>query len=173
MGTLSVKLKTGYKESGDRARLVHYVHSKNGKEIRFHGGRGVPRDIDKALACMIRIQEKYKKADGRRLYHLMVGFPKDIRDVFLVQKVAEAIADYFFEEFQLLYGIHEDTKKLHIHFIINSVSYSTRNKMHFENGELEDMKLTVLHVVNNVLNTNGYESLSIKRKRRAEKKVDV
>ena len=40
-----------------------------------------------------------------------------------VKIAADVIADILENEYQLTYGIHTDEPNLHIHFIINSISY--------------------------------------------------
>ena len=54
-------------------------------------------------------------------------YPVSIKDKVLSE--AKKVSDKIGEEFQNIYGLHEDTDNLHVHFAINSVNYKTGKKI--------------------------------------------
>lgn len=167
MGTLFIKVKCDYKESYAVENVIRYsMGKKKSKErVRYCGSRGVPTNVELAADRMIRLQQLYKKDKGRRIYQMIVSFPRYIRDVRLVKRVAEAISDYLFQEFQVVYGIHEDTNQLHIHFGINPVNYKTKKKWHKSKTDFAELKQDILEIVNEILGTEKYEMLTLKKER--------
>ena len=143
MENIVIKMnKEFYSRDGDIEYIMKYIAGlTEGKEkTRYCGGRGLPRDPQKAKECIVNIQRYYRKKKQRRLYHLMVSFPSTEEDVNYVKMVAENVANKFFEKHQVYYGIHEDTDNLHIHFAINAVSYVDGKKWHQSNKEFDEMK---------------------------------
>lgn len=123
----------------DIKNLFKYIAGKTEKkeEVRYYGGRGVPKDPLDAADKMIRIQRHFGKAKKRRIYHYTVSFPKKLKDVNRVKRTAEALAAEFFKQYQVYYGIHEDTDNLHIHLAVNAVSYTDGRKWHKSRKEFK------------------------------------
>ena len=59
------------------------------------------------------------------MHHFIISFPLEIQDVQVVYILAEVLADYLGQEYQLFYGVHTDKPDLHIHLVMNSVSFKT------------------------------------------------
>ncbi len=102
---------------------------------------------EKAARQMIRMQEsyhkvaqKYGKKACRRIYHYMVSFPLSMDDANCVKLAAVNIAHMFSGQYQVYYGVHEDTKNLHIHYVINAVSHVDGKKWHKSKKKLEEME---------------------------------
>ena len=43
----------------------------------------------------------------------------------------------------MYYGIHEDTKDLHVHYAINAVSYVDGKKWHKNRREIQEMEMQI------------------------------
>ena len=110
----------------------------------------MPKDYKKATKAISKVQRKYGKANKRRLYQLVVSFPKEIDDANYVKLVAENIANLLFDKHQIYYGVHEDTDNLHIHFAINAVSYVDGRKWHQNKKEFEEMKKKIRKVAEDI-----------------------
>lgn len=129
---LVTRVNEGYCFDSDIRRLINYVvrDKKTQDEVRHWGTRGLPMDIKRAVRFIKETQKMMGKAQGRRMNHIVISFRNKELDIGTVCEIAEVLADFFFKEYQLVYGIHEDTEHKHIHFAINTLSYETGKKWH-------------------------------------------
>ena len=138
MGSVTVKNFTNnYENSPAIKNLLRYVVSKKGTDeyVDCWGTKGLLKDINHAYKVINRMQRYLRCDNGKRMFHFVISFPVNIKSQENVFIVADAIASYLGEEYQLVYGIHCDTDNYHIHFAMNSVSYVTGKKWHKENHE--------------------------------------
>lgn len=143
-------VKKPYGREKDIHQLFCYIAGEcDSKEehTRYCCGEGVSIEPRKAARQMIRVQKSYKKAAQRygkkacrRIYHYVVSFPLSMNDANCVKLAAMEIADIFSRQYQVYYGVHEDTKYLHIHYAINAVSYVDGKKWHKSKKELKEME---------------------------------
>ena len=56
---------------------------------------------------------------------------------------AMGIAGMFSGQYQVYYGVHEDTECLHIHFAINAVSHMDGKKWHKSRKELKEIEAQI------------------------------
>lgn len=143
-------IKEPYRGKQDILRLFRYIAGEcDSKEerTRYRCGAGVSAKSDKAAMQMIKLQILYKKAAQRyggkacrRIYHYMVSFPLSMDDANCAYLAAAEIAGIFSGQYQVYYGIHEDTKNLHIHFAINAVSYVDGRKWHMSKKGMEELE---------------------------------
>lgn len=133
-----------YQTEKDIQNLIRYIaaEGRNAESelLLCKNGKGVSVKANKAANQMIAVQKALKKDNGRRVYHIVVSFPKNVREKKLIQNSAEDIAEMFFKRYQVYYGIHVSRENWHIHFAVNAVSYITGNKWHQNKRELRDMK---------------------------------
>ena len=145
MEKLVIKMKNSHYKSPVRMKnLVKYVaaqgKNKDREKLLYFKIRGTSSKINKALKQMVCIQEMYGKDYERRMYHLIVSFPKDMHDKSVIIKCADEISDYIFKDYQVAYGIHMSKENWHIHFAINAVSYRTGKKWHQSKKEFQEFK---------------------------------
>lgn len=99
-----------YGAAADMKKAIKYIaaEGKNaGKERLLRcWGRGVSSNASKVAGQMMAVQRALGKSGKRRMYHLIVSFPEDMRNASVIQKAADAIADMLFENHQVFYGIH-------------------------------------------------------------------
>ncbi|MBR1703039.1 MAG: relaxase/mobilization nuclease domain-containing protein [Lachnospiraceae bacterium] len=156
MEKIIIKIKSGRKAKYNSNRaiknLMHYITREKGTsdKVRHWGTRGLNHDIDKASAQFIKTQKLLRKNKNRRAYHIIVSFPIEFQDIDFVNTAADKVADYFGYDYQVVYGVHTNTKVLHFHLMINSVSYVTGLKFHKNKHELEKMKGDILTVINSI-----------------------
>lgn len=159
-------IKNGkYKSNSDTRNLIGYIMGKskdsdNQKPVRYTGGYGVPYyDFDMCCNAMGIIKKYYKKNKKslRKVYHFIISFPEYINDVNIVKIISVNICQHFYYNgFQCFYGIHEDTKNLHIHIAVNSTSFTTGKQMHFSYNELKTFKTTLKKTAYKILKENYY-----------------
>lgn len=126
-----------YQKDRDIRNLLNYIvrDKKNGGLIKFWDTRGTLPNVDAACEEMIILQRFMERDNGRRMYHLILSFDEEIKDISCVREIAVDVADYLGKNYQLLYGIHTDTKNYHIHIAMNAVCYRSGKKWHKEKKE--------------------------------------
>ncbi len=145
MGAVVVKMKDEhYGTENDMVSLLQYIAAEGSnrkKEIVLKSrGKGVSSKPVKAAGQMQAVQRIYGKESKRRMYHLIVSYPEDMKEKAAILHAAEQIADMLFENHQVFYGIHTSTENWHIHYAINAVSYNMGKKWHQSKNEFKEMK---------------------------------
>lgn len=143
MGEL-INMKGSYKNNDAVSNVVKYITRTRDNETRYnelmgYGGAGVGNYSSPAIMeqRFIIVQNHYgiNYRKGRRIFHEVFSitdyeFEKIGSDMGLVNQIAlEMCMEYFNAGFQVVYAIHwEKSKKLHIHFAVNSISFVTGKK---------------------------------------------
>ena len=142
-----------YKNNKDIKHLLEYVvtDKDTGTKVKYWDCRGLVRNIKDSVKIISSIQKYMGKDEGRRMYHFIISFPEKVDDLNIVCIVADAIADYIGQEYQLMYGIHTNTNNLHIHIAMNSVSYRTGLKWHKNKTEFAQWKKHVVSIAESIL----------------------
>ena len=154
MGKITViRVDAGYPDDNDIFNVMHYACSEKDKDVRvcFWDTRGLPKNITKAVALLVRTQEFMRKDGGRRINHTIISFPDSVTDEKLVYAVADRLADHLGHEYPLIYGIHEDTNHLHIHFAMNTISRQTGKKWHASKKEFDSWCKDIADLTNEIL----------------------
>ncbi len=143
MGEL-INIKGAYKNKDAVSNVIKYVTRTRENETRHnelisYGGAGVSNYAEpmEMIHMFDTIQKlhgiNYRK--GRRIFHEVFSITDNefkrlgcFMDT-VNQMAVEMCMEYYNEGFQVVYGIHwEETKKLHIHFAANAVSFITGKK---------------------------------------------
>ena len=102
--------------------VLNYIltDKRTGGRVNYYGSCNV--DINDTFEQFMYVKRFFNKTDGRKLLHLVVSFGKDTTsyDAYIM---AYQIAAYLAEERQVIFGVHEDKDNVHIHFMINTVSF--------------------------------------------------
>lgn len=159
MEAVIIKLSTEhYKTKKDMERLLKYIAAKgsNGQRetLLKNGGKGVSSSPAKAAKQMQAVQRAYGKESKRRMYHLIVSFPENMKEETAITDAAANIANMLFENYQVFYGIHAATDNWHIHFAINAVNYKTGKKWHQTKKELTIMKKLISNIAEGIFLSN-------------------
>lgn len=122
--------------------LIHYIlmekHSK--KKRRYTGGKGVYYlDWKRATEEFEIVQKWYKKRSKRRIYHMIISFPEEEEDIYSIYMFGQRVIEHFFENYQCVFAVHDDTENLHIHIGWNAVSYRDGKKWHMSRLEAKEM----------------------------------
>ena len=142
--------------------VLHYIvrekESEKGKEVRYWKAFGASgHNINKVIKQFIQIQKLYGKNNKKRIRHFLISFPFYMDDPNIAKLTAEAVSEFFFKEYQVVYAVHEKKENLHIHFALNPVSYKTKMKWHKSKPEFMEWKKEVHKIVNQCFKENGYE----------------
>lgn len=111
-------VRNEYPDEGALERVLDYA-----LDTPLQGGYGV--DPEYAFVQMKLVKRAYDKTTGVQLKHFVVSFSHeemvylDFDDLLNLGFGIGAI----FEKYQLVYGIHLDTEHVHMHFVMNTVSF--------------------------------------------------
>ena len=116
-------VRNSYPDLESVQRLVNYV-----LRTSFYGGYAI--DPEQAYDQMRLVKEAYHKTEGVQLKHFLLTFSheemmhldfKDLLELgFQVGKVLE--------RYQIVYCIHLDSDYIHMHFVMNTVSFEDGKK---------------------------------------------
>lgn len=94
---------------------------------------GINCNVDNAREQFVSVKEGFGKADGIQAYHGYLSFKEQDITPELAQKIGMEFANEVWgERFQVVVTTHLNTKHLHCHFVINSVSYVDGKRLHGE-----------------------------------------
>ena len=115
--------RNNYYEPDVLRRVLQYV----GRGALI-GGYGL--DPENAYTQMVMVKRVYHKLEGKQMEHFFIAFSDreiqkfDLSDLMALGfKIAAC-----FEEYQMFFSLHADTSHLHLHFVMNSVSFLTGRK---------------------------------------------
>ena len=70
------------------------------------------------------VSHAYRQDHGIRLRHWIISFEKgEIRDAWHANQFAQQVCWFYAERYQILYSVHEDAQNIHIHFVMNMISF--------------------------------------------------
>lgn len=105
--------------------VIHYATAKTGEDNIF-GGAVLP---EIAIESMEGVSRADHKAKGTRLRHSVLSFaPNEEITPNQIKDVARQAIEYYQNDYQILAAVHEDREHLHIHFVMNTVSYRDGSK---------------------------------------------
>jgi len=109
---------------------------------------------------MKMVKRAYGKTDKRLMRHFIISFTQQESQMFLpheLLQIGAAIAYPIGLRHQIVFGVHNDTKCLHLHFGMNTVSYVDGRKISHDHSFLAEVK----EYANDVLAIYGLEIKSI------------
>lgn len=137
-----------YRES-DVKNLIDYAIDDK-KTHGLIGGMGVnPCNPDKMAYQMVAVKRGFEKnKEHRQIRHIIVSFDQAEQITPpTAYCIAYEIAQFYGDEYQICFGVHQDTDDLHIHFIQNTVNYVTGRLFSNAPWELGKLKNYVNQVV--------------------------
>ena len=82
-------------------------------------------DIIDSMDTMTAVQGE--KQTG--VIHFTLQFePEELTDPQIAYAIAQQIANYIEQEYQVCFAVHEDSEKIHIHFVFHSIRYIDGNR---------------------------------------------
>ena len=85
---------------------------------------GSTHSAETAADEMLYTANYFNKNKGKRLRHSMLSFSKEERVTpGIANNYALGIKEYYADEFQIVYAVHNNTDDVHIHFVMNQISF--------------------------------------------------
>lgn len=130
----TTKSKSKYSDADYQALkdVLAYAKDEEKTEREFFY-QGINCNVATARDQFITVKEKYGKSEGIQAYHGYLSFKEQDITPELAQKVGMEFAQRVWgKRFQIVVTTHLNTKHLHCHFVINSVSFVDGKKLHGE-----------------------------------------
>lgn len=130
--------KGKYYEPHAKEDVILYILNPY-KAQHYFGAYGV--NINSPAEDMNAVSSQFGKCHGVQLRHFIVSFyPYELNNPTIADEIARQIVSFFASEYQTIYAIHEDKPHLHIHIIINSVSYVDGHRYYGTRTEFKAME---------------------------------
>ncbi len=131
--------------------ITYLLYDHKTSEKKLVGGRGC--FYSHALRDFLCIKRLWHKEGGSLFEHFILSF-SEWNAQHRIQEIMEisGLIAVYFHDFQCLYAVHTDTEHTHIHFLLNSVSFSDGKKFSQSKGDLHRFKAHC----NEVLNRYGF-----------------
>lgn len=144
-----IKIVSGKYQNKDAVeKTIRYITGNNNApkdKVLSVGGLGVDYgNYQNAIEQFKITKSVYHKEDKRQVLHMVVSFDSkkenslqetDIEE--LGYQIGKLLSR---ESYQIIWGIHGNTDHVHIHYIINSVSYETGKKYRMEREEADTLQ---------------------------------
>lgn len=123
---------------------INYIF--NPEKAVIVGGSGISSYAN-AVDDMRGIAIKFGKDTGKRIRHSILAF-EESENVGIDEAgaFAEGIIAYYAPEYQIVYAIHTNTKHLHIHFVMNQISYVDGHRYDGKKKDYYDFRNHMKHV---------------------------
>lgn len=112
--------------------VINYIFDPAKTPSGYIGGVAV--DPQNAIHQMTTLSVLYAQSKGVALRHMILAFePKELgsrkRDtLYFANALAFQIAHFYGGSYQIVYAVHENTPKPHVHFVMNTTNYRTGQK---------------------------------------------
>lgn len=131
MAAITVRIVEGkYKNEDAVENVIRYI-------MRLHnpllvGGCGVfPLEENYIIRQFNYVKDYFNMNYGKRVFHMVISVDPTLRlDEYYLMRLANLISGFFESVRQVVYAVHNDTEKMHIHMCVNTIS--------FANGEYKD-----------------------------------
>lgn len=134
-------IENGYEHPLALRGLLNYIFTdkSTGNCCYYYGGANInPANAEEEFRA---VKIAYRKVEGRIARHFVVSLGSD--NLFLppeANDLAAKICQYYADRYQIVYAVHEDTKNLHIHFVMNTVSFADGKMFSESSYELQQFK---------------------------------
>lgn len=144
-----IKFANG-KNRGNNAleRGINYILDSEKTSSEYITSNGVGKTS--AVEDMKTVQQLLGKDTGRRYIHFVISFDAGVSSQ-LAFTVASESAEYFSDDYQYILSVHNNTKNVHAHVILNAVNVHTGKKFSQSKAEMLDFR----DYVNTVLLSYG------------------
>lgn len=136
-----------YFDENSRQDVINYILRPDKTPHNLYGCNF--NDIRNSAYFMDNTAAQFGKSKGVKLRHFIISFdPYDTDNPTSVYDMAEQISSFFFSEYQTVFAVHEDKTHLHIHIVINSVSFIDGHRYYGKRTEFNSFKAHIKKVLN-------------------------
>lgn len=146
--------KSKYKDQNALQNVYQYmIDQKNtgkSKKIQNHYIGGSHVDLSNPVGSMEEVAQKFHKASGIRLKHIIISFAEDeFVSPYTAAYAAEEMSQRIGQIYQNFYVVHEDRRSPHIHMMMNTVSHINGYKYQPQKDKfwLSDIAADTIHAL--------------------------
>lgn len=145
---------------GKKSLINPIKYIMNPEKQKLSGAIGShPSNAEEMIFQFEKVKKIYNKNNGRMLKHFIISVSDDIKmSPEEMLEYAEEIATFYGDKYQIVYAVHENTQRLHTHFIFNTVSFLNGKKYSSEWDELYNLRNYVKNVYRNQLDVQISDS---------------
>lgn len=140
-----VSPKGHYKDVETYLELLKYLYNPQKTPNRLYVERGISSRESAALE-MAAVTSAFGKNDGTKVRHSILSFAPEEqlsrRDAY---EIAYRMTDYYADKYQIVAVVHENKSYLHIHLVMNTVSFVDGRKYA---GKKDDYRRFLAHTSN-------------------------
>ena len=108
---------------------------------------------------MQTVSAAYGQDRGIRLRHWIISFEKgELPDAWHANQFAQMACRFYAYTYQIVYSVHEDAGHLHIHFVMNMISYLDGTRYGGKKKDFYDY----LHDLHEIAKASGIEIIRVK-----------
>lgn len=149
--------------SGSLWRCIHYIFNREKTEDGLWTGGNCGSSAGEIYHSMMETKQCWNKMDGRQGYHFIVSFEKGETDEETAYQVLkEWCGEYFKDNYEYAFAIHNDKEHMHGHIVFNSVSRTSGYKYRYEKGDWEKL---IQPVTDRVCERHGLHPLTYEKPR--------
>ena len=135
---------------------VHYILRVDDSDnysigVRYYGGSNFLissyQDIVYQFETVRAVHHKKETIQGRP-FILAFSHEYDQINAYQAYLIALHVLEYFGTEYQVLFGVHEDTDDLHVHFFINATNIYTGRMLNFNIGFIRGLMNHIRMILN-------------------------
>lgn len=138
-------------ELSQLTEIINYVRNPEKNSGNLYASVGLR--INEAAEDMKTVKVLKNKTEGRQYIHFILSFDENV-DVLVAHRIGRKVLRYHGTKFQILMAVHNNTRNVHCHFIVNTVGKENRK---FSQSKEEMLKFR--EFVNNILEAEGLDSI--------------
>lgn len=149
--------------SGSLCKCIHYIFKREKTEDRLWVGGNCGATPQEVYQAMMDTKRAWEKLGGRQGYHFIVAFEKgEAGEAKAYQVVKEWCEEYFGDDYEYAFSVHNDREHMHGHIVFNSVSRTTGYKYRYEKGDWEKY---IQPVTDRICEKHGLKKLTYEKSR--------
>lgn len=139
MAAIKVIIPKGKYENSDAVdNVISYVLKLDDESLV--GGYGISLgSVEDIIKQFYIIKEAYSKNEGKQIFHIIFSINKTFYfNEKQILMLAYKLGRYFSKDRQVVFGVHNDTKNLHIHMAVNTIAFT--NGKYIAYWDINDIK---------------------------------
>ena len=135
----TINTKGKYYDIDSKDIVVNYILKESKTLGGYTGASGI--NTENYAEEMKTVSEKFGKSDGVQLRHFVISFKQhEVSEPEVAWQIGNKISKFLGTEFQNVFSVHENTDQLHIHLVMNSVSFVDGHRYYGTRKEFYSMK---------------------------------
>ncbi|MCM1023123.1 MAG: relaxase/mobilization nuclease domain-containing protein [Prevotella sp.] len=116
-----LKIVSGDYTNGDAVqKLFNYITDYEKSEGLVYGYNVIP---ELAVQMFMTVKSLYGKMKGKQAVHFIISFPPDETiTAEALFELSKCVSRYFYG-YQVVFAVHTSQKCLHVHFMVNTISF--------------------------------------------------